>query len=75
MYNEDIVEEDAILSWDDEKNEADESDKVFVKQAQKFIQVGIIIYFLHTYYKNYDMLPAFSQLSYVNHFSDLVCSG
>lgn len=38
MYNEDIIEEDAILSWEDEKKEADESDKVFVKQAQAFIQ-------------------------------------
>ncbi|PNX68572.1 translation initiation factor eIF-2B subunit epsilon-like protein [Trifolium pratense] len=38
MYNEDIIEEDAILSWEDEKKEADESDKVFVKQAQTFIQ-------------------------------------
>lgn len=34
MYNEDIIEEDAILSWEDEKKEADESDKVFVNQAQ-----------------------------------------
>ncbi|XP_061348460.1 uncharacterized protein LOC133293858 [Gastrolobium bilobum] len=38
MYNEDIVEEDAILSWEDEKKDADESDKVFVMQAQKLIQ-------------------------------------
>ncbi|CAK8533108.1 unnamed protein product [Lathyrus sativus] len=38
LYNEDIVEEDAILSWEDEKKDADESDKVFVNQAQKLIQ-------------------------------------
>ncbi|RDX99323.1 Translation initiation factor eIF-2B subunit epsilon, partial [Mucuna pruriens] len=38
LYNEDIVEEDAILSWEDEKKDADEADKVFVKQAQKLIQ-------------------------------------
>lgn len=41
LYNEDIVEEDAILSWEDEKKDADESDKVFVNQAQKLIQVSI----------------------------------
>ncbi|XP_027348978.1 translation initiation factor eIF-2B subunit epsilon isoform X1 [Abrus precatorius] len=38
FYNEDIVEEDAILSWEDEKKEADETDKVFVKQAERLIQ-------------------------------------
>ncbi|CAI8593997.1 unnamed protein product [Vicia faba] len=38
LYNEDIIEEDAILSWEDEKKDADESDKVFVNQAQKLIQ-------------------------------------
>ncbi|KAE9598104.1 hypothetical protein Lal_00003914 [Lupinus albus] len=38
MYEEDIVEEDAILNWDDEKKDADDSDKVFVKQAQGLIQ-------------------------------------
>lgn len=44
LYNEDVVEEDAILSWEDEKTDADEADKVFVKQAQKLIQVRIIIF-------------------------------
>lgn len=43
MYDKDIIQEEAILSWDDEKREADEIDKVFVKQAQTFIQVNIII--------------------------------
>ncbi|KAF7817864.1 Translation initiation factor eIF-2B subunit epsilon [Senna tora] len=38
MYDKDIIQEDAILSWDDEKRDADESDKIFVKQAQTFIQ-------------------------------------
>lgn len=45
MYNEDIIEEDAILSWEDEKKDADESDRVFVKQAQKLIQVSVYVYF------------------------------
>ncbi|MED6169236.1 hypothetical protein PIB30_019708 [Stylosanthes scabra] len=38
MYNEDIIEEDAILSWEDEKRDADEADKVFVNKAQDLIQ-------------------------------------
>ncbi|KAL3030485.1 hypothetical protein AAZX31_03G222700 [Glycine max] len=38
LYNEDVVEEDAILSWEAELKDADEADKVFVKQAQKLIQ-------------------------------------
>ena len=45
MYDKDIVVEDAILSWEDEKRDADEADKIFVKQAQRFIQVSIIVYF------------------------------
>jgi hypothetical protein len=45
MYNEDIIEEDAILSWEDEKKGADEADKVFVNQAQPLIQVSIFVYF------------------------------
>ena len=39
LYDQDIVDEDAILRWADEKEEADESDKVFVKQSEQFIQV------------------------------------
>ncbi|KAF4371921.1 hypothetical protein F8388_000088 [Cannabis sativa] len=38
LYDQEIIQEDAILRWDDEKRDADESDKVFVKQAEKFIQ-------------------------------------
>ncbi|KAG4928879.1 hypothetical protein JHK85_055365 [Glycine max] len=38
LYNEDVLEEDAILSWEAELKDADEADKVFVKQAQKLIQ-------------------------------------
>jgi hypothetical protein len=64
MYNEDIIEEDAILSWEDEKKEADESDKVFVKQAQAFIQVSIFIYF---YTLTKLMLLSSSQLSHEMH--------
>ncbi|PON81688.1 W2 domain containing protein [Trema orientale] len=38
LYDQEVVQEDAILRWDDEKKDADESDKTFVKQAEKFIQ-------------------------------------
>ncbi|BAT88014.1 hypothetical protein VIGAN_05144500 [Vigna angularis var. angularis] len=48
LYNDDFVEENAILSWEDEKKDADEADKVFVKQAQKFIQVRNHCLFFHT---------------------------
>uniref|UniRef100_A0A0D6R6T7 Translation initiation factor eIF2B subunit epsilon n=1 Tax=Araucaria cunninghamii TaxID=56994 RepID=A0A0D6R6T7_ARACU len=37
FYEKDIVSEEAILSWATEKEEADESDKVFVKQSEAFI--------------------------------------
>lgn len=46
MYDKDIIQEDAILSWEDEKRDADESDKVFVNQAQTFIQVNITINYI-----------------------------
>ncbi|EPS63911.1 hypothetical protein M569_10871, partial [Genlisea aurea] len=38
MYEKDVVQEEAILNWASEKEEADESDKVLVKQAEKLIQ-------------------------------------
>jgi len=38
LYNEDVVSEDAIMRWAEEKEHADESDKVFVKQSEAFIQ-------------------------------------
>ncbi|KAH9680325.1 eIF-2B GDP-GTP exchange factor subunit epsilon [Citrus sinensis] len=38
LYDKDILQEDAILRWADEKEGADESDKVFVRQSEKFIQ-------------------------------------
>ncbi|XP_030958087.1 translation initiation factor eIF-2B subunit epsilon [Quercus lobata] len=38
LYDKDLIQEDAILKWDDEKKNADEADKVFVKQSEKFIQ-------------------------------------
>ncbi|KAJ4715515.1 translation initiation factor eIF-2B subunit epsilon-like [Melia azedarach] len=38
LYDKEILQEDAILRWADEKEDADESDKVFVKQSEKLIQ-------------------------------------
>ncbi|KAK9066479.1 hypothetical protein SSX86_013801 [Deinandra increscens subsp. villosa] len=38
LYDIDIIQEEAILNWANEKEGADEADKVFVKQAEKFIQ-------------------------------------
>ncbi|KAL3649373.1 hypothetical protein CASFOL_005776 [Castilleja foliolosa] len=38
LYDKDILQEEAILNWASEKEEADESDKLFLKQAEKFIQ-------------------------------------
>ncbi|XP_060670591.1 uncharacterized protein LOC107419573 isoform X3 [Ziziphus jujuba] len=38
LYDQEVIQEDAILRWDDEKKDADESDKIYVKQAEKFIQ-------------------------------------
>ncbi|XP_073310206.1 uncharacterized protein [Primulina huaijiensis] len=38
LYDKDILQEEAILNWAAEKEEADESDKVLLKQAEKFIQ-------------------------------------
>lgn len=39
LYDKEVVSEDAILRWAEEKENADESDKVFVKQSEAFIQV------------------------------------
>lgn len=39
LYDKDIIQEEAVLNWAAEKEGADESDKVFVKQSEKFIQV------------------------------------
>ncbi|ONK58270.1 uncharacterized protein A4U43_C09F10410 [Asparagus officinalis] len=38
LYEKDIISEDAILTWAEEKEGADESDKIFVKQAEQFIR-------------------------------------
>ncbi|KAL2504619.1 Trimeric LpxA-like enzyme [Abeliophyllum distichum] len=38
LYDKDVIQEEAILNWAAEKEEADESDKLFLKQAEKFIQ-------------------------------------
>ncbi|XP_050367025.1 uncharacterized protein LOC126785390 [Argentina anserina] len=38
LYDQEVIQEDAILRWDDEKRDADESDRIFVKQAETFIQ-------------------------------------
>ncbi|KAL6211352.1 hypothetical protein ACLB2K_016579 [Fragaria x ananassa] len=37
LYDQEVIQEEAILRWDDEKTYADESDKIFVKQAETFI--------------------------------------
>lgn len=38
MYDKDILQEESILGWAAEKEEAEESDKIFLKQSEKFIQ-------------------------------------
>ncbi|KAL3838343.1 hypothetical protein ACJIZ3_022934 [Penstemon smallii] len=38
LYNNDILQEEAILNWASEKEEADEADKHFLKQAEELIQ-------------------------------------
>jgi len=38
LYDRDIVSEDAIMAWAQEKKDADDNDKVFVKQSEPFIQ-------------------------------------
>ncbi|PRQ24526.1 putative nucleotide-diphospho-sugar transferase [Rosa chinensis] len=38
LYDQEVIQEEAILRWDDEKRHADESDRIFVRQAETFIQ-------------------------------------
>ncbi|XP_074321165.1 uncharacterized protein LOC141657730 [Silene latifolia] len=38
LYSEDIIQEEAILSWESEKQGADEADRVLLKQAETFIE-------------------------------------
>lgn len=38
LYDKDIVSEDAILAWAEEKQDADDNDRVFLKQSEPFIQ-------------------------------------
>ncbi|KAK9919652.1 hypothetical protein M0R45_028238 [Rubus argutus] len=38
LYDQEVIREEAILRWDDEKREADESDRIFVRQAETFIK-------------------------------------
>ncbi|GAB2212075.1 hypothetical protein Droror1_Dr00025419 [Drosera rotundifolia] len=38
LYTKDVIQEEAILSWASEKEEADEADKVFLKQSESLIQ-------------------------------------
>ena len=44
LYDQEIIQEEAILKWDAEKKEADDSDKLFVKQAEKFIEVRNLLF-------------------------------
>ncbi|KAG1361504.1 hypothetical protein COCNU_09G009670 [Cocos nucifera] len=38
LYEKDILSEDAILSWAEERGGADESDKIFLKQSEPFLK-------------------------------------
>lgn len=38
LYDTEVVTEDAILRWEEEKEHADESDRVYVKMSQAFIK-------------------------------------
>ncbi|CAN8316293.1 unnamed protein product [Cochlearia groenlandica] len=37
LYEKDVLEEEAILRWAEEKADADEADKVYLQQSEKFI--------------------------------------
>ncbi|CAN4108654.1 unnamed protein product [Withania somnifera] len=39
LYDQDIIQEEAVLEWASEKEGAEEPDKIFVKQSENFIQV------------------------------------
>lgn len=41
LYDKEIIQEEAILNWASEKEEAEESDKVFVKKCESFIRVSV----------------------------------
>lgn len=68
LYDQEVLQEDAILRWDDEKKDADELDKVFVKQAEKFIQVSL----LFTLFEASLLLFAHLKLAYVSTFSAII---
>lgn len=38
LYDKDVLEEDAVLQWAQEKEHGDEEDKIFLKKAEKFIE-------------------------------------
>ncbi|KAL6188193.1 hypothetical protein ACLB2K_039586 [Fragaria x ananassa] len=38
LYDQEVIQEEAILRWVEEKTNADESDKVFVRQAENFVR-------------------------------------
>ncbi len=37
LYDEEVVSEEACIAWADEKEHADESDKVYLKKSTDFI--------------------------------------
>ena len=51
LYDKEIIQEDAILKWDDEKKDADDIDKVFVKKSEEFIKVLVFIVLLSSFLK------------------------
>ncbi|XP_061995268.1 uncharacterized protein LOC133713168 [Rosa rugosa] len=38
LYDQEVIQEEAILRWVEEKTDADESDRIFVRQAETFVQ-------------------------------------
>jgi hypothetical protein len=55
LYDKEIVSEEAVLRWAEEKEHADESDKVFVKQSEAFIQVYLL-------YNSWILVPIFAHI-------------